>query len=102
MRATKIKTIKSRKSRDYPISPFAEALKHAQRLTAGLRCAPPVGRRLGLGPSLGSVRAVAEGRIATACAFAEVCPVAQPASRSRRLLFATAAPALQVRKPAGR
>ena len=74
----RIKTIKTRKARGYPISLFSEALKHAQRLTAGLRGAPPVGRRLAFGNLL-----VGHG----GCREAESQPPV---------------PASQVRKPAGR
>ena len=95
----RIKNIKARKSRGYPISLFAEALKHAQRLTAGLRSAPPFGRRLGLGPSLAQSRRLLRDRSATA-APSRVCPVAQPFASVTSVACATAAPLLRVRKPA--
>ncbi len=42
--------------------------KRPKRITAGLRCAPPVGRRLGLGPSaLQSRRLLMKSAIACAC-----------------------------------
>ena len=78
MGATKNKTIKTRKARGYPISLFVEALKHAQRLTAGLRGAPRSARRLAFGNPL-----VGHG----GCRETESQPPV---------------PASQVRKPAGR
>ena len=58
--------------------------KRPKRITAVLRCAPPFGRCLGLGPSLAQSRRLLR-KVATA-APSRVCPCAQPAPRSRRLL----------------
>ena len=55
------------------------------RITAGLRIAPPVGRCLGLGPSLALSRRLLKGRSTTAVP-SRVCPCAQPSACSRRLL----------------
>ena len=54
------------------------------------------------GPSLAPSCRLLRDRNATACASARGCPFAQPATAFTALAYATAAPALQVRKPACR
>ncbi len=48
------------KNKAAPLIFCSETPKPARRLTAGLRIAPPVGRRLGLGPSLALSRRLLE------------------------------------------
>ena len=93
--------IKKQKDDDLLRWYFCIPPKRPQRITAGLRIAPPFGRRLGLGSSATLSRRLQRDRSAT------VAPVLRLSRRPTlrlvtALACAIAAPSLRVRKPAGR